>query len=82
MSHQVKGAIISTTAILSALVSFFLMWDIWLSTGSIDASKQLSAIAQWQEDYGKKIDWLVTRSGANPEAITKFVTSNDLSKRP
>lgn len=56
MSHLSKGAVVSTTMILTALVTFFAMWNAFNSNLAISTANQTASILQWQTDYGKKID--------------------------
>ncbi len=63
---HLKGMVISTTAILAGLVSFYTAWDVWLSKATFDISNQQAAASQWQKDYGIKIDALLQRNGVDP----------------
>ena len=80
MSHHTKsllrGAILSTTAIVLGILSFYTAWNVWLSQKAIEESNQQAATVLWQTFYGKKIDdqdakldFIVQHFGANPQAI-------------
>ena len=75
-----KGAVITTGAIFTGLISFFVAWNAWLSSSTIKLSNEAAAAIQWQEDYGKKIDWLVQRNGANPKAIDMYYQPQTLTE--
>lgn len=65
---------------LGGAFALFLPWNSWLSLQIIDSKTQLAAIGQWQEDYGKKIDYLVEHSGGNLQAITKHYNVSTTTK--
>lgn len=66
MSRYTKGIVISTTAIVAGLLSFYTAWDVWLSQAIISSGNQQAATIQWQDDYGQKIDTLLQHSGVDP----------------
>lgn len=82
MTTKYKKGLITITSVAVGFASVASMtWMGWVSSSTIEHGKDISKIQQWQEDYGRKIDWLVEKNGANPEAIRMFYTPTNLTQK-
>ncbi len=70
---KLKGAAHITMVMgLGAVFALMLPWNSYLSIEQINQGKEVAAISQWQQDYGKKIDYLVEKNGGNPATIVRY----------